>query len=268
MGNPTKKTAAKKATTSTAAPKNVGKKMNHPNIYAALSAFQGELKPMEKNGHVNYQKKTSEGEVDFRYTTLDKIMETIYPLLAKHGLTVRHEVTGEDKGRGIEAILVHETYKIVEVKKNTSRTFDGTKEEEESIDTREENIIRSGVIKISLEASDMKDVGTAITYARRYTLTMVLGIASEDDKDAPIREESSKNAQKFTFTKAKQSINDAKSEEELTKQMKLVDSDMQKIKDGKAPTLGLVMEDYMELQELAEVRLKEIKEDGEDQSKK
>lgn len=268
MGNPTKKPAAKK-TTSAPAAKPVGKKQNHSNIYAALSAFQGDLKPMPKNGQVKYETKAADKpNVDFEYTTLDKIMEIIYPLLAKHGLTVRHEVTGEDKGRGIEAILVHETYKVVETKKVTSRKFDGTEEQEEATETREENIIRSGVISVSLTASDMKDVGTAITYARRYTLAMILGIASEDDKDAPIREESSKNAQKFTFTKAKQSINDAKSEDELTKQMKLVDSDMQKIKDGKAPTLGLVMEDYMELQELAEVRLKEIKEDGEDQSKK
>jgi hypothetical protein len=44
--------------------------------------------------------------------------------------------------------------------------------------------------------------------------------------------------------------------------MKLVDADMQKIKDGKAPTLGLSMEDYIELQELAEIRLKEITEDS------
>lgn len=240
------------------------KKEKHENIYAALSAFQGELKPIDKNGKVKYAINGGK-EVDFNYTTLDKVMETIYPLLAKHGLSVRHEVSDD---KGVEAILVHETYKVVEVKKTTKRTFDGTTEEEEINDTREENVIRSGVIKANLSASDMKDIGSAITYARRYSLTMILGIASEEDKDASIQKESGKNAQKFTFTKAKQSINDAKDEKELEKQMKLVDSDMQKLKDGKAPTLGLQMEDYIELQELAEVRLKEIKEDNEDQSKK
>lgn len=232
------------------------KKQGHANIYAALSAFQGELKPMAKNAKVKFPTKKG-GEIEFSYTTLDEIMKTIYPLLAKHGLTIRHQV--DDKG--VEAILVHETYKIVEVATKTKRSFDGTSEEEETTTTREENIIRSGVVKISF-GGDMTDIGSAITYARRYTLTMVLGIASDDDKDASLQKESGKNAQKFTFTKAKQSINDAKSEGELEKQMKLVDSDMQKLKDGKAPTLGLAMEDYIELQELAEVRLKEIKEDN------
>lgn len=246
----------KAAAPKTAAPTKEVKKLSHANIYAALSAFQGELKPMEKNAKVKFPTKKG-GEIEFSYTTLDEIMKTIYPMLMKHGLSIRHEVTE----KGVEAILVHETYKVVEVKKTTKRNFSGTEEELEEVDVREENIIRSGVVKITF-GSDMTDIGSAITYARRYTLNMVLGIASDDDKDASLQKESGKNAQSFVHTKAKQSINDAKTIVELEKQMKMIDSDMKKLNEGKAPTLGLTIEDYLELQELAAVRLKELKEDG------
>ena len=237
--------------------KGIAKTQSHQNIYEALSALQGELKPLKKNAKVEFPTQKG-GDVKFEYTTLDKIMEYLYPLLGKHGLSVRHEVNTE----GVQAILTHNTYKVTEVKKTTSRDFEGAaKEEVVETELREENVIRSGVVKIA-SGGDMKDVGSAITYARRYTLTMLFGIASEEDTDAPVIEESKKNAQKFAFTRAKDGISKVKTVKELEKQMKLIDSDMQKLKDGKAPTLGLPMDDYIELQELAEVRLKELNEDG------
>ncbi len=81
------------------------KKVEHKNIYAALSALQGEMKPMAKTGHVEYP--TSKGTtLKFDFTPLGEIMATLYPMLGRHGLSVRHEITKE----GVEAIITHETF--------------------------------------------------------------------------------------------------------------------------------------------------------------
>mgnify|MGYP003396060212 CR=1 FL=1 len=40
--------------------------IKHANIYSALSAFQGELKPMAKTGTVEFE--TAKGKVKFDYT--------------------------------------------------------------------------------------------------------------------------------------------------------------------------------------------------------
>ena len=114
-------------------------------LYAALSTFQSELKPMERTVEVNA------GTYKFKYTPLDEIMKNIYPLLGKNGLAVRHELNAG----GIECVLTHKT---------------GTE-------------LRSGAVQVG-RSGDMKNIGGQITYARRYTLTMLLGIASEEDTDA------------------------------------------------------------------------------------
>lgn len=120
-------------------------KSPQPALYAALSEFQKELTIIEKTADVNA------GSYSFKYAPLDEIMKTVYPLLGKNGLAVRHEL---NEG-GIEAVLTHK---------------DGGE-------------IRSGAIQIN-RTGKMQDIGGAMTYARRYTVTMLLGIASEEDKDA------------------------------------------------------------------------------------
>lgn len=114
------------------------------NIYKALSALQKELKPMARTVEVDT------GKYKYSYTPLDEIMKTLYPLVGKHGLSVRHELTE----KGMECVLAH--------------------------DSGEE--LRSGAIEVPRSGS-MQAIGGAITYARRYTLTMLLGIASEEDTD-------------------------------------------------------------------------------------
>ena len=74
-------------------------KEGHANIYAALSAFQGELKPLPKSRKVTFETRSG-GKVEFNYTPLGEIMEAIYPLLGKHGLSVRHEVVNDMMGKG------------------------------------------------------------------------------------------------------------------------------------------------------------------------
>lgn len=233
----------------------------HANIYAALSAFQGELKPMAKNGEVEFP--TNGGKVvKFNYTPLGDIMAVIYPLLSKHGLSIRHEITE----KGVEAILVHETYKAALPIFSATNIDKATFAEPGSIHVAQdiqkfegvvENEIRSGIVKISYGAQ-MKDTGAAITYARRYTLTMVLGISSEDDKDAELLEQSAKNAIQTVYTRFKAGLENSKTVAEVEKSTTVLLKDKASLEKGKAPALGLTTDQYTELLELAEQRTAEI----------
>ncbi len=236
----------------------LAKKIEHKNIYEALSAFQGEIKPMEKTGHVEFQ--TKSGMMKFDYTPLGEIMKTIYPILSKHGLSVRHEVTD----KGVEAIVTHETYShgADAVREHTIEEV-GKKESNKEYGGIIHNQIRSGIVKIG-QGSDMKDTGSAITYARRYTLTMVLGISSEEDKDVSLMEQSGKNAQNFAYNKVKEGLDKAKTEAELTKQTEMLKKELATVEKGKAGALGLSKEDYEALLMYADVREKQMKEGSED----
>jgi hypothetical protein len=48
-------------------------KVKHESIFSALSAFQGELKPIEKTGSVNFKAKNSDAVIDFKYAPLETV---------------------------------------------------------------------------------------------------------------------------------------------------------------------------------------------------
>lgn len=234
-------------------------KVEHGNIYAALSAFQGEVDPVKKSARVNF--KTSKGEVDFSYSPLEEIVNTIKPSMAKHGLSYRHEVKKIDGQDYIEAIITHESYKETPYKetiiKNHHSVEDG--ENVENITTekvRSSGVVTSGPIKIH-QGNDMKDIGSAITYARRYSLTMALGIASEEDKDVMFMDRAEK-AMNFAHKKALNSIQGAKTVESLEKSIAVIQKDLEMVKKGKSGALGLTEEQYEELILEAESKKQEL----------
>lgn len=218
-----------------------GEPRKHANIYAALAAFQGELTPMAKSAEVEFPTRNG-AVVKFKYTPLGEIMSTIYPLLSKHGLSMRHEVTAN----GVECIVTHETFEVVPAIMKMSA--EGLVSEVAPPTFK--NQLRSGVVKIG-QGGEMKDTGAAITYARRYTLTMLLGISSEDDKDAELLAESGKNAIQYAYGRARKGIEDAKTVEAIDKAKALLQKDLEALEKGKAPSLGLAKEQYEELLELA-----------------
>jgi hypothetical protein len=153
-------------------------------IYGALSAMQKELKPFSRTVTVDT------GKYKYSYTPLDEIMKELYPMLGKNGLSVRHEITE----KGVDCVLSH-------------------KSGEE---------LRSGAIEVPSTGS-MQMIGGAITYARRYTLTMLLGIASEEDTDVkglsvPDKKKTLQDeAQHLDVSQQATLIRGAKSTEELKK---------------------------------------------------
>lgn len=234
-------------------------KVQHANIYAALSAFQGEMKTLPKSKKVSFDTKSG-GKMEYNYTPLGEIMENIYPLLGKHGLSVRHEVVAAENGLrdGIVAILTHETAKVSSQKKSVTKANSSDDHDREEYGNVVEGEIRSGIVMIP-KGGEMKEVGAAITYARRYSLTMVLGLASEDDTDAELLQESAKNAIQFAYNKAKQGLEGAKDLKAVEKAMGVLKADLKALESGKAPALGLAKEQYEDLILYAEQRKAELR---------
>ncbi len=244
-------------------------KKEHKNIYEALSAFQGEMKTIDKSKEVEF--KTSNNRViSYKYAPLDKIIEEVTPVLAKHGLSIRHEII--EGGTKVEAILTHETYNRELEVTSTETTKPRSEEENEIVlEARSQvikNELRSGGIKIN-QNQKMKDVAGEITYAKRYTLSMLLGIATEEDKDSKnIEEESAEKAKAFTFSRVKKSIKECKNKEELDRKKKMITGDLEKLKNKKTPSLGLNKEQYNKI--IGEINEKEneLKKAEEDKKKK
>lgn len=120
------------------------------NIYTALALFQSKVQKINLDGEVKTNKYT------FKYATLGNIIDKIKPAMNEAGLAFTQLMEG-DKLRTIIACEV-----------------DGS-------------TIQS-VMPLSV-TGDPKNVGSLITYYRRYALVAALGLAADDDKDAPEKQE-------------------------------------------------------------------------------
>lgn len=237
-------------------------KVSHANIYEALSAFQAEMEPLAKTATVEFEANNGT-KVKYAYTPLSEIMEKIYPLLGKHGLSVMHRNIKDGTKDAVVAIVTHESYKEEKVTKNITKTYEGVTEVVEDSEWHVFGQITSGPIQIPT-GGQMKDIGSAITYARRYSLTMALGLSSEEDKDAELIAESGKNAVQFAYNKARDGINNSPDLKSLEKAMKVLQSDLDTLGKGKAPALGLSKEQYEELLKLGEKRKVELEKSSEE----
>lgn len=231
-------------------------KIEHKNIYQARSAFQGEMKPMPKNATVEFEANNG-SKVKYNYTPLGDEVEIISPILARHGLSFGHEIVKDNGKDFVVCILTHESYEEVQIQKTTTKQFEGVTETIIETEWHIKNQIKSGPVQIP-SGGQMKDLGGAITYAKRYSLNMVLGLASEDDKDAELLGESQKNAVKFAYGKAKDGVDNAKDSKALEKMLKTLQSDLKDLENGKAPALGLTKDQYTELIEKANKRMVEL----------
>jgi len=118
-------------------------------LFGAMSLAQTELKnPVRNKLGFNYS-----------YSTLDSIIEQTKPILAKYGLVVIQLLSGDGTKVGITTILAHSSGESVQ-----------------------ETLWLPSVEMKSTNA--VQAMGASISYGRRYSLTSVLGISSEEDTDA------------------------------------------------------------------------------------
>jgi ERF superfamily len=121
---------------------------HHKSLLEALLAFQAEVPTLPKDATNPHFKS--------RFTPLDTIVEKVGPILAKHGLVwMACPTYGPDGNPALSYQLAHAASK-------------------EHID---------GTMPLLLSKSDPQGQGSAITYARRYSLCAVLNLVADDDDD-------------------------------------------------------------------------------------
>ena len=121
-------------------------------ISTALKNFQGAIKNIELNAEVKVTTKTG-GAYTFEYATLGQIMDTIRPHLLANGLSVSQKIA--------EGHLI--TYVIHE--------------------SGEELLSKIPFLE---GVKTAQELGSLITYSRRYGLVLALGLVAESDDDGNV----------------------------------------------------------------------------------
>lgn len=130
------------------------------NLFKALAAFQREC-PVIKKMETAKVLTRSGGQYEYHYAGLPSIQETIKPILEKHGLMVIQPLGYETEHGNtlIETKLIH-------------------------IESGESSTSITCVPKVSFgNMNEYQALGSGITYLRRYALSSILGIVTDEDND-------------------------------------------------------------------------------------
>ena len=117
------------------------------NLAQALALFQGEVTNPKETAENPFYKSS--------YSPLSEVINTIRPILSKHGLSVLQSPSGDGEHIIVTTLLMH---------------LSGEWIEGEPLVLKADKITAQGA-------------GSAISYGRRYSLSAILGISSEDDDD-------------------------------------------------------------------------------------
>lgn len=126
---------------------------------AAMAAFHAELQPIQKDKTAKQRLKRKDGgeyEVERQYLSLDGILDTVRPILAKHGLFVMQPLTGD----GIATTIYHKSGQFQTTIFPMSASWEG-----------------------SPMTNSIQNAGGSFTYLRRYALAAALSISADDDRD-------------------------------------------------------------------------------------
>jgi len=83
----------------------------HPNLAAALAAFQAELPKLTKDEKAKVKGETKDGrsyDRSYGYADLAQVVETVLPVLGKHGLSVTSKNVFTSEGYMLKVTLLHE----------------------------------------------------------------------------------------------------------------------------------------------------------------
>jgi hypothetical protein len=133
-------------------------------LATALAKVQAELPKLERDRTVEVEKKSG-GTYSYSYVTLANLNDAILPLLAKHGLAfAAMPGAGNDGKMVVRYHLLHESGEAL-----------------------------SGEFPISGEGG-IQMIGGRITYARRYCLAAVVGVAADEDDESRLDAEPGRGA--------------------------------------------------------------------------
>ncbi len=119
-------------------------------ISAALAKAQGEFPAIPKNKRVRIP-----GRGEYNYADLSQILDLTRPALNKHGISISQTIDETIEGKpACVSKAIHSSGQMI-----------------------------TASCPILLDNKNMQSVGGAITYARRYSLSMLLCISADDDFD-------------------------------------------------------------------------------------
>lgn len=116
----------------------------HKGIYHALAAAQAQMGKAIKDA--------SNPAFRSKYADLASVMDACLPALNANGVAVYQPTIDDETGRFVETILAHESGETIKCR-----------------------------VPLIVQKNDMQGYGSAVTYARRYGLMCMAGIAPEDD---------------------------------------------------------------------------------------
>ena len=115
-----------------------------PTLAGALAKAQAEMgKALKHNTNPAFRSK---------YADLGSVMDACLPALNRHGIAVVQPTVDDADGRYVETVLLHESGETLRCR-----------------------------VPLIVQKNYMQGYGSAVTYARRYGLMCMAGIAPEDD---------------------------------------------------------------------------------------
>jgi hypothetical protein len=125
-------------------------------LAVALVKAQGEFPTVLKTKVATIQTKNG-GSYTYGYADLGDIREAVVPILTRHGLCVTQAPSIYGDQAALTTTLLHESGQWIESE-----------------------------MLLHIEKTDAQGQGSAITYARRYALSAILGIVTESDDDGGV----------------------------------------------------------------------------------
>jgi len=119
------------------------------NLVKSLTTFQGKMTAVKKDATNPFYKS--------KYATLDTIWESIRKPLSENGLSVAQTMNLIEDKNVLETTLYHTSGEWI-----------------------------SGTQLVNPIKDDPQSLGSAISYARRYSLSAILGIVTDEDDDANV----------------------------------------------------------------------------------
>ena len=133
------------------------------NLAMALAKFQADIKDPARDKDNPFFKS--------KYVALDGLLDAVRPALAKNGLSFIQSPVSSGQDMGVTTLLMHESGEWIE----------------------------SDPFLLHAVKNDPQSGGSAITYARRYSLSAVLGVAWDDDDDGNIATKGTSNERNEAF---------------------------------------------------------------------
>jgi len=121
------------------------------NLASALAAFQAEMPTVHKGNRAEVPTKSG-GKYTYTYADLADVTEAAMPVLSKHGLSFSACPRATDRGYELVGHLLHSSGES-----------------------------REGALPIA--GNTPQEMGSSITYMRRYLLGCMTGLVTDDDDD-------------------------------------------------------------------------------------